>query len=245
MSSPRLAARLCAATLALGACSSEERVNPVGGTTSSTGAGGAGTGGGGVGGGGASANGGGGSGVGGGAAGGGAGGSAGGGGGGGAVGGGGAGGSGGGLGADCDWGDVCGPGFYCDAAGCGMGQCAVKPSPAGEQKQEDPVCGCDGVTYWNANIAAIHGVAVASAGACPGGTAIACSSASPCPAGASCKKLVADAASCGADAGECWQTPFACDLAGAKARACTTQTCELECSLVQSNNAWYDDGTCP
>jgi hypothetical protein len=149
------------------------------------------------------------------------------------------------VGTDCNWGDPCGPGLFCDAAGCGPGKCKKKPPGAGEKKDFDPVCGCDHVSYWNENIAAIHGAAVKAAGACAPADGIACSGALPCPAGASCNEQVADVTGCALDLGQCWGVPVACGLNGPTGRACTNSMCELQCSLIQSNNSWYADATCP
>jgi hypothetical protein len=67
---------------------------------------------------------------------------------------------------------VCGPEEYCDLAqgdGCdvadGQGRCA--PRPAVCTREYNPVCGCDGVTYANACIAASSGASVRAAGECP------------------------------------------------------------------------------
>jgi len=129
--------------------------------------------------------------------------------------------------------------------GCGAGTCTQKPPPAAEKKQLDPICGCDHVKYWNSNIAEIHGVPVKSSGVCPPADATPCSTLAPCAIGLTCNEEVTDATGCALDAGACWGTPVACALNGPKARACTNAMCELQCSLVQSNHAWYDDATCP
>lgn len=152
-------------------------------------------------------------------------------------------GSGGGVGSPCTWGDDCGANLYCDAPGCGAGQCANKPVPAGLPAEESPVCGCDGVTYWNEPVAASKGQSVAAQGPCL--VPLACGPQMPCPGGMKCRRRVEDAAACGGDApGECWGTAISCSLDGPRARACSNGTCELECSLVQSQNPWYDDPTC-
>jgi hypothetical protein len=143
----------------------------------------------------------------------------------------------------CTWGEDCGPDNYCDAPGCGMGQCAPKPIAAGLPPDPDYVCGCDGVTYWNGAVAASKGMSVASMGACA--APIGCGPGMACPAGSKCSYKVMDAASCGmATKGECVGTPLSCPLDGPKARACTTSTCELTCSLLQSQNPWYEDASC-
>lgn len=74
---------------------------------------------------------------------------------------------------------------------------------------------------------------------------VACSAQMPCGLGKYCNLQVGSAAQCGSGPiGTCWGLPFACPLDGAKAKACTTQTCETQCALIASNNPWFDDGTC-
>lgn len=67
--------------------------------------------------------------------------------------------------------NVCPSGEFCDYdddALCGNtnipGHCVALP--LGCPDNVDPVCGCDGVTYFNACEAHVHGVSIASAGAC-------------------------------------------------------------------------------
>jgi len=151
--------------------------------------------------------------------------------------------TGGGMPGPCLWGDDCGAGYYCFAPGCAMGDCIPKPGGAGLSPDAVPVCGCDGVTYWNQEVAASKGASIATMGACS--MPIACGPQMPCPGSMKCSREVPDSASCSPDVtGECWGTAISCPLEGPKARACTNRTCELTCSLIQSQNAWFQDPTC-
>src|SRR5687768_8248515 len=70
------------------------------------------------------------------------------------------------AGSGCVWSVLvhpCGFGRYCQAPGCGTGTCAaVETSP---KTARAVVCGCDGLTYWNASLAAQRGVPVRATGA--------------------------------------------------------------------------------
>jgi hypothetical protein len=140
----------------------------------------------------------------------------------------------------------CDPGFYCEAPGCGDGVCVDKPLPGIQPQNKDVVCGCDGVTYWNAPIAASYGAGVKSPGVCPDNFAVGCDAATPCASGLKCNRQVKAAAACSPQAtGTCWGVPVSCALDGPQANACSNGACVLECSLVQSQNPWYSDGACP
>jgi hypothetical protein len=143
----------------------------------------------------------------------------------------------------CKWGDDCGLGYYCLAPGCNMGSCVVKPPAAGASPDEAQVCGCDGNTYYNGDIAAASGVSVKADGACAG--IMTCDPATPCPGTLKCNREVADKATCSPNVtGKCLAVPVSCPLDGPKARACSNNTCELKCSLIQSQNPWFEDATC-
>ncbi|MEP7119861.1 MAG: hypothetical protein ABJE95_03080 [Byssovorax sp.] len=160
-------------------------------------------------------------------------------------------GSAGGLGDPCSTGADCAmpppnSALFCDKPGCGggMGTCALQPkSQLGLSPTAAPVCGCDNVTYWNSDYAAFHGISIASQGACPGATAVFCDESTLCPGTMKCNRL---AAQCDPGApGTCWSMPVSCPLGGASARACSNMTCQSVCDLIQSQNPWWNDATCP
>jgi hypothetical protein len=143
----------------------------------------------------------------------------------------------------CAWGDDCGVGYYCFAPGCGAGDCILKPVPAGQPPEPVPVCGCDGATYWNKEVAASLGMSISAQGACA--TSIPCGPGRMCPGSLKCNREVMDEPSCSPQAlGECWGTALSCPLDGPLGRACSNGKCELQCSLLQSQNPWFQDPTC-
>ena len=149
----------------------------------------------------------------------------------------------------CQWSatNPCGPGHYCKAFGCGPGVCT--PVPTQEQDTRMPVCGCDLQTYWNESVAAAHGMAVKSSGACPFGASCGGFAGLHCPTHAYCNYHLADQSSCGgADMpGTCWVLPATCPsiMIGPTTRQCGAVTCTGECQLIKAGVLWYDDHTCP
>lgn len=150
------------------------------------------------------------------------------------------------MGSDCAWGSQCANGLYCDAPGCGPGTCTEKPGPAQIGDASSPVCGCDGVTYWNSDVAAYAGAATMMSGACPSSMSVFCDDTTPCAAGQTCNRPIADASQCGTNApGTCWAVPPECPLMeSVQKTACTDMTCAGLCSLIASHNPYYD-GSCP
>ncbi len=112
--------------------------------------------------------------------------------------------------------------LFCDKPGCGAGPgtCALQPkSQLGLSQAAAPVCGCDHVTYWNAEYAAFHGISIAAQGACAAAGSIACSNTMPCPGTMKCNRLVADQAQCAPSAdGTCWSMPVSAPSAARRPR---------------------------
>jgi hypothetical protein len=120
-----------------------------------------------------------------------------------------------------------------------------------------PVCGCDGVTYWNDCIRAQNGVPSSMDLPCRTNEALACRAATDCPvAGASCARLIGPSAPCPPDvAGACWVLPPICpasSLLGPRLSlamvACVTRpgTCDDLCTAVRSEqpHLWGLTGPC-
>lgn len=154
----------------------------------------------------------------------------------------------------CTWSattNPCGPGKYCYAPGCGQGSCVALGDA--ETTAQNEQCGCDGVTYWNATVAAAHGMSLARKNACNGGAARECSLSKACPVGATCNVPLSGIADCLApqkQVGTCWRTPATCPTpvgaAARSARVCGQLTCTSECGAVQSGQPYVpNDNTCP
>jgi hypothetical protein len=107
----------------------------------------------------------------------------------------------------------CGVGAYCSKSACAdsAGSCTVRPTIC--EREPAPVCGCDGVTYFNDCVRAQRGVSAAYAGDCRNPETQRCGGADdvPCPAGSYCAKLLPNDAVCDAAVvGTCWVLS-ACD----------------------------------
>jgi hypothetical protein len=141
----------------------------------------------------------------------------------------------------------CPEGFYCASANCTTGVCTAAPASS----DEEPVCGCDRLTYWNTSIAAANGASVRAAGACAAGTA--CSANNPnCPAPALCNLEQPSAAGCNLlnPGGRCWVLPDTCPPQAAgttpTTRRCNNNNaCQTRCNLITNARTFFVDPTCP
>lgn len=134
---------------------------------------------------------------------------------------------------------------YCDGAACGAGVCRPRPPSSATF---DPVCGCDGVTYWNQQVAHAAGRSVASVGSCAG-TAVTCSSFGSCAAPAN--KCVVERTSCSGfeSTGRCWSIPSdrVCPAGSKTVRTCGFTgggTCLTRCEAILGSGSFAPDATC-
>ncbi|MFO0613309.1 MAG: hypothetical protein U0414_12010 [Polyangiaceae bacterium] len=144
--------------------------------------------------------------------------------------------------------DTCGTGNYCNAVDCVSGFCA--PIGSADDPIEQPVCGCDGSTYWNAALAAKKGVSVSAMGECATPDLCGGKTGAMCDAGATCNYRVDSDVDCNiADlSGVCWVIPDTCPAVtgfGPNTRACGSLSCTDECDLIKLQTPWYVDNTCP
>ena len=104
----------------------------------------------------------------------------------------------------------CGIDEYCRKATCDApyGGCARRPTIC--DREPSPVCGCDGITYFNDCLRTQNGVAAATPGDCTRETALRCGGrmAIDCPASSFCAQLVLSGLECPVEPiGTCWVVP--------------------------------------
>lgn len=113
---------------------------------------------------------------------------------------------------------ACADDEYCKKASCDAdsGECVERgPECTGNDAEFDPVCGCDGITYWNSCVIEHEGFNVAMAGECNGNNRPSCTRDE---GGGSCPprlnpKCYRPVEMCGDPSpmnGFCWVLPAAC-----------------------------------
>jgi len=104
----------------------------------------------------------------------------------------------------------------------------------------DPVCGCDGQTYFTPCIAGKNRVSVASAGACKGFSSRFCSSDSDCGSGLRCHFAPG---SC-SPPGECLPIPELCTAESSPVCGCDSITYDNACRAAVSKANVRSEGAC-
>jgi hypothetical protein len=110
----------------------------------------------------------------------------------------------------------CPTGSFCDMSTCyaATGTCAIPPAPATCTNDEQSVCGCDGITYFNDCLRKANSISGESPNFCPQGIGFECGGPNDtaCPTGAECFQLAGGAPGpCSADPpGTCWVLPDEC-----------------------------------
>jgi hypothetical protein len=123
------------------------------------------------------------------------------------------------------------------------GLCAPKPD---QKAQGDLVCGCDGISYWNLELAASFGVSVNPAfpSGCQGGAAKTCSGINACPTNRHCNyQTTANNGFCAVTtSGTCWGMPSQCpNVTGGRAKQCNADTCQSFCEAVKAQEPWFEE----
>jgi hypothetical protein len=122
----------------------------------------------------------------------------------------------------------CQEGEYCRKAKCGdskLGVCVMAHAP-------EPVCGCDGITYYSGALATAHEVDVRAAGVCATTVAVGCDE-QECSKGQTCGRVQLRAGLCESKiAGVCWQLPEACPKEPEGYNVCGKDGCVTLCSAV-------------
>lgn len=143
-----------------------------------------------------------------------------------------------GVSAACTGDSDCAGGAYCrpPPARCGEpGACAPRPAYCTAEVQ--PVCGCDGVTYSNACLAAAAGVGLAGDGECVPGS---CTTSSECAGGEFCQRTPG---ACDA-VGVCSARPSICTDVLEPVCGCDGQTYGNACEAAAAGVSVAGQGSC-
>lgn len=106
----------------------------------------------------------------------------------------------------------------------------------------NPVCGCDGLTYWNLSVAYQLGKSVRHQVDCSTvGLAKSCTPGS-CPSGAYCNMMQPNVCvSVSNSTGTCWVLPKPC-VPAPEDQACGSTNCVPRCELIKNEVPWYVSG---
>jgi hypothetical protein len=148
----------------------------------------------------------------------------------------------------------CPAGSYCSKATCSSttGSCALFPAVCGQD--ENPVCGCDSVTYYNPCLSQAAGVPAYTPSECPFDNTTPCggegSLACPDPTTQSCALLVGSKGQCpDGVVGTCWVLPATCPTGPDGADqwdACDgSEHCANTCEAIRSGNPYRRASQCP
>lgn len=145
--------------------------------------------------------------------------------------------------------NACPAGSYCEAVACSTttGTCTKKPTVTAAA---NPICGCDGVTYFNATLAANASVSTRATGQCVAGapTTASCGE-QKCEGKQVCSLGHASAACNGKASDICWIIPDNCNAADkGTTRTCIGNggglQCTSLCNALKNEKDFYVDAQC-
>jgi hypothetical protein len=148
----------------------------------------------------------------------------------------------------CQTSNDCEISYYCSKRSCEDAQGFCLPRPF-EEAIEQPVCGCDHITYWNDSLRQRYGISASTMGPCDVDAATCGHDATRCATDvASCSHFLSPTQMCGQPpgSGQCWVTPSDCldDVGGPQFQICPPpggtgsmpQGCVSKCQAIQSGH---------
>lgn len=118
------------------------------------------------------------------------------------------------LGDPCQSSDDCDLSWYCQKQNCADTAGVCLPIPT-DDPTFLPVCGCDGVTYWNDSLRQVARISASTPRECQSG-AKPCRNGSDCGTFGACRQRLPSVNDCGTSPGkgQCWAIPNDCTSAG-------------------------------
>ncbi len=135
---------------------------------------------------------------------------------------------------------------FCAKAACGaeMGTCEPRPTTCPNTRA--PVCGCDGVTYWNDCLRKDFRAAGAKSGICQGAGTRGCSLLNPCPSNRHECGHVTSSCLTPSLGGKCWGLPDTCPTQDKTYKECLNifDSCKTECEALKAGGRQSPGSDC-
>jgi hypothetical protein len=146
--------------------------------------------------------------------------------------------------------DTCASGYYCALPSCGATSGTCLPPPQSCDATEAPVCGCDGLTYFNDCWRQAFGVSASTPGPCGQGGVFCGGPNDPaCPTGALCAQLGSPHDGCHEVLGTCWVLPPHCPTTvptnAWDSCSPTGGVCVSTCDAIKAGGAYRRSESCP